>query len=111
MVVNPVFGGADAYGIEGFIGVPIDHSILGIAHEYKGEGVPFDPEGLFSTIPAIPQVLFGYLIGNYIQKKGNIQWFGKSLKENSIYSMLSGLLSGDYSIIYFLCMAIRLSVQ
>ena len=55
--------------IEGFIGVPIDHSILGIAHEYKGEGVPFDPEGLFSTIPAIPQVLFGYLIGNYIQKR------------------------------------------
>ncbi|OPB87711.1 acyltransferase family protein [Elizabethkingia occulta] len=90
-LLTSLLGGTDPYSIEGFIGVPIDHSILGVAHEYKGEGVPFDPEGLFSTIPAIPQVLFGYLVGNYIQKKGNIQWFGKTLKENSIYSMLSGL--------------------
>ena len=37
---------------------------------YKGEGVPFDPEGIMSTIPAIAEVIFGYIIGDYIQKKG-----------------------------------------
>ena len=37
---------------------------------YKGEGIPFDPEGLMSTIPAIVQVVFGYLAGRYIIDKG-----------------------------------------
>jgi predicted acyltransferase len=37
---------------------------------YKGEGIPFDPEGIMSTMTAIVQVIFGYLIGDYIQKKG-----------------------------------------
>jgi predicted acyltransferase len=37
---------------------------------YKGEGIAFEPEGLMSTIPAIVQVIFGYLVGDYILKKG-----------------------------------------
>ena len=90
-LLTSLSGGSDPYSMQGFIGVGIDHQVLGVAHEYKGEGIAFDPEGLFSTIPAVSQVLFGYLVGNYIQKKGNILWFGKSLKENTIYSMLSGL--------------------
>jgi predicted acyltransferase len=61
---------ADPYSIEGWFGTDIDKSIAGIAHMYKGEGVPFDPEGLMSTIPAIVQVIFGYMVGDYIQKKG-----------------------------------------
>ncbi len=32
--------------------------------------MPFDPEGLISTLPAIVQVLFGYFVGKYIQDKG-----------------------------------------
>jgi predicted acyltransferase len=42
---------------------------LGVPHIYKGEGIPFDPEGLVSTIPAIVQVIFGYLVGDYIRNK------------------------------------------
>ena len=63
---NPV----DPYSIEGWFGTDIDKQILGVAHMYKGEGIPFDPEGLMSTLPAIVQVIFGYLVGDYIQKKG-----------------------------------------
>ncbi|WP_315819829.1 hypothetical protein [Paraflavitalea speifideaquila] len=37
---------------------------------YKGEGVPFDPEGLTSTLTSIVQVIFGYFVGHYIQQKG-----------------------------------------
>ncbi len=58
------------YSLYGHFGTAIDMKILGISHMYKGEGVPFDPEGLASTPAAIVQVLFGYLIGNYIQSKG-----------------------------------------
>jgi predicted acyltransferase len=59
----------DPYSLNGWFGTAIDKSILGEAHLYKGEGIPFDPEGLMSTFAAIVQVIFGYLVGDYIQKK------------------------------------------
>lgn len=61
----------DPYSLAGWVGTEkVDMKILGTAHLYKGEGVPFDPEGLLSTISAIAQVIFGYLAGYYIRKKG-----------------------------------------
>lgn len=61
---------ADPYSLEGFFGTAIDKKLLGVAHMYKGEGIPFDPEGILSTLPSIVQVIFGYFVGHYIQKKG-----------------------------------------
>ena len=58
----------DPYSLQGYFGTTIDKSIIGSAHLYKGEGIPFDPEGLMSNISAIVEVLFGYLIGNMIIK-------------------------------------------
>jgi predicted acyltransferase len=66
MLGNP----ADPYSITGWFGTGIDKKILGVAHMYKGEGFPFDPEGIMSTLPAITQVIFGYLVGSYIIQKG-----------------------------------------
>lgn len=63
---------SDPYSLEGWFGTSVDRQILGVAHMYKGEGVPFDPEGLMSTIPAIVQVILGYLVGDYIQKKSRV---------------------------------------
>jgi predicted acyltransferase len=60
----------DPYSMTGWFGNAVDRAVLGVAHMYKGEGMPFDPEGLMSTIPAIVQVIFGYLAGDYIRKKG-----------------------------------------
>jgi predicted acyltransferase len=65
------FGDPEApYSLEGYFGTAIDKAILGEAHMYKGEGIPFDPEGIMSTIPSIVQVIFGYLAGEYIITKG-----------------------------------------
>lgn len=61
---------ADPYSLTGFFGTQIDIKILGTTHIYKGEGIAFDPEGLVSSTAAIVQVIFGYLIGAYIQEKG-----------------------------------------
>jgi len=61
---------ADPYSLEGYFGTAIDKMILGESHMYHGEGLAFDPEGLTSTIPAIVQVIFGYLAGEYIITKG-----------------------------------------
>ncbi|HMO34101.1 MAG TPA: heparan-alpha-glucosaminide N-acetyltransferase domain-containing protein [Lacibacter sp.] len=60
----------DPYSLQGWFGTELDKAILGAAHLYKGEGVPFDPEGLMSSFAAIAQVIFGYLVGDYIQQKG-----------------------------------------
>lgn len=69
----------DPYSMTGWFGNDVDKAILHLPHMYKGEGIPFDPEGIMSTLPAIVQVIFGYIVGDYIQKKG------KS------FEMLSGL--------------------
>jgi predicted acyltransferase len=60
----------DPYSLGGWFGTGIDKKILGVAHMYKGEGVPFDPEGIMSTISSIVEVILGYMVGDYIIKKG-----------------------------------------
>ena len=60
----------DPYSMTGWFGNKVDKSVLGLAHMYKGEGMAFDPEGIMSTMPAIVNVIFGFLVGDYIQKKG-----------------------------------------
>ncbi len=83
---------ADPYSLEGFIGTQWDRSILGLPHIYKGEGVPFDPEGLLSTVPAIVQVVFGYFTGQYIQQKGkNFEMLSHLLLAGIVFT-LSGLI-------------------
>jgi len=51
-------------------GTKLDFAILGEDHIYKGDKVTFDPEGILSTLPAIVNVLAGYLAGVFVQKKG-----------------------------------------
>jgi predicted acyltransferase len=60
---------ADPYSLTGWFGTDTDKAVLGAVHMYKGEGIAFDPEGLISTIPAIAQVVFGFLVGDYIRQK------------------------------------------
>ena len=73
---------SDPYSMTGWFGNKIDKAVLGAAHMYKGEGMLFDPEGLMSTLPAIVQVIFGYMVGDYIIKKGKT------------YEMVTGLFIG-----------------
>lgn len=65
------FGGDDPMGMQSNLGFQIDKWLIGEAHMYHGEGVAFDPEGLLSTLPAIANVVAGYHVGMYLQKKGN----------------------------------------
>ncbi len=93
-VLCAVYGHAgDPYSMTGFFGNDVDRRILHIAHMYKGEGMPFDPEGLASTLPAIVQVIFGYLVGDYIQKKTQTANGGPN------YEMLSGLFVASVALL------------
>jgi len=64
---------ADPFSLHGWFGTNIDKAILGEKHMYRGEGIPFDPEGLMNSFAAIVQVMLGYLVGNYILQKGKTQ--------------------------------------
>ncbi len=44
--------------------------VLGQGHIYKRDNIPFDPEGILSTLPAIVNVLMGYVAGSFIRQKG-----------------------------------------
>lgn len=48
----------------------LDLWLVGPKHLYMGDGVPFDPEGLLSTLPAIVNVIIGYYAGRYVQRAG-----------------------------------------
>ncbi|MDP4150544.1 MAG: DUF5009 domain-containing protein [Bacteroidota bacterium] len=66
-----MFGdGADPLSLTGNAVLKLDKWLLGDNHLYHGEGIAFDPEGLLSTLPAIANVIGGYLVGSYVQKKG-----------------------------------------
>ncbi|MEO9211086.1 MAG: DUF5009 domain-containing protein [Ginsengibacter sp.] len=66
---------SDPFSFTGWFGTSVDKAILGEAHMYHGEirngkAIAFDPEGLMSLVGSIVQVIFGYLCGDYIIKKG-----------------------------------------
>lgn len=66
-------GGADPYSLESNFALKVDVAVLGKNHLYKGYGIPFDPEGLFSTLPAVCTVLIGYYAGELLGK-GSAGW-------------------------------------
>jgi predicted acyltransferase len=58
------------YSLAGNAAIKLDKLVLGEAHMYHGEGVAFDPEGILSTLPAIVNVLAGYLAGRFVRDHG-----------------------------------------
>lgn len=64
--------------LEGNAVLKLDQWLLGENHLYRGyrsevlqQNIPFDPEGLLSTIPAITSVIFGFLVGKFLRTRGN----------------------------------------
>ena len=55
------------YTMAGNAEIRFDKWVLGEAHMYHGEGVAFDPEGILSTLPAIVNVLAGYVAARFVR--------------------------------------------
>lgn len=73
--------------LEGNAALKLDLNVLGASHMYKGEGIPFDPEGLLSSLPAVVNIIGGYLVGLYI-------------RENKIgYEQLAKILLAGFALI------------
>lgn len=61
---------ADPLSLPGNAVRQLDRFLIGDAHLYTGDGIPFDPEGLLSTLPAIVNVIIGYYAGRFVQQMG-----------------------------------------
>jgi len=66
------FGDAlDPFGLQGNAALKFDLLIFQPENLWKGFGIRFDPEGLLSTLPAVVNVIAGYVAGVFIQTSGN----------------------------------------
>ncbi len=63
-----VVPGADPYSLEHNAVRRVDLGVLGASHLWKGKGIPFDPEGLLSTLPAVVTVLLGWWSGQVLHR-------------------------------------------
>ena len=64
--------------LEGNAVVKLDLWLFGKEHIYQNyfseilqRKIPFDPEGLLSTLPAISSVIFGFIAGKFLRSRGN----------------------------------------
>jgi predicted acyltransferase len=83
------------FTLEGNAVRKLDLVLLGASHLYLGDGIPFDPEGLLSTLPAIVNVLAGYLACNFIRQNGaNWETLAKLLMVGIVAIALALLWNG-----------------
>jgi len=97
-------GGADPYALESNIVRQVDLMLLGAGHLWMGKGIPFDPEGLLSTLPAVVTVIIGYLTGSLIAAR-------KSEPGRLVYDLLFyGTIIGVSGLIWGLAFPINKSL-
>lgn len=92
MYAVPVPGyGVGDITLEGNLARYIDLVVLGANHMYKVGGIPFDPEGLLSTLPAAATTLIGVFIGDYLRSPGSHPVKARTL----IFAGIVGIAAGE----------------
>lgn len=71
LLLNFGLEGFDPFSLEGNAVRLLDIRLFGASHLYTGDGIPFDPEGLLSTLTCIANVAAGHAAGAFIQRRGN----------------------------------------
>jgi predicted acyltransferase len=101
MMYVPVPGyGAGVLTRNGNLGAYIDRLIIPKAHLYKGDNYNFmgDPEGLFSTIPAIVSVLAGYFAGQWIRSQKQI--YSKTSMDLVLFGLSCLVIGGIWDLAF-----------
>lgn len=83
----------DPFSLTGNAALKVDLAVLGEAHLYHGEGIAFDPEGLLSTLPALANVLAGYALGRFLQRRG-------SAAETVVQILLAGAIACGLALLW-----------
>ncbi len=74
----------------------MDILLFGEAHLYGGMGVPFDPEGFLSSLPAVLTLMSGFWLGEYLRKPIDHQ---EKLSNLSVIGIMIFMLGSIMSII------------
>lgn len=73
------------YSLKGNAVLKLDLQFFDPAVSYQGFGIPFDPEGILSGLPAIVNVTTGYLAADYIREN-------RHAKKSLVKTMIVGLM-------------------
>jgi predicted acyltransferase len=89
------FGSANGpYELSSNFVLKVDLLLFGENHLYNGFGIPFDPEGLLSSIPSIATLLLGYFSGRLIELAGNTMLAIKKLVQFGAITVFLGYVWG-----------------
>ena len=89
------FGSPDGpYELSSNLVLKIDVLLFGENHLYNGFGIPFDPEGLLSSIPSVGTLLLGYFSGRLIELSGNTMLAIKKLVQFGAITVFLGYIWG-----------------
>ncbi|QJR80456.1 DUF1624 domain-containing protein [Alteromonas pelagimontana] len=75
-----------AWTLENNLVRDVDLYLLGASHMYKGFGLPFDPEGLLSCIPATATLLLGYLTSSALSHHQSAK---EKIKQLAIWAIIA----------------------
>ncbi|GGY62417.1 membrane protein [Cellvibrio zantedeschiae] len=84
------------YSLEGSIVRQFDLFVLGANHMWQGKGIPFDPEGLLSTLPSIVNVLLGYEVARILTQGNNVVAAQKKLAGLGVALIVLALIWNIY---------------
>ena len=84
--------GNSPYSLEGNLVRELDIFLLGESHMWSGKGLPFDPEGLLSTLPALVSIFAGFEATRMITNSASKQASIKALLLCGITAMTIGYL-------------------
>ena len=91
-----LFSQENPYALNSNLVRSIDIKLIGENHLWTGTGVPFDPEGLLSTLPAVVTVISGYLSGKLIRSKSGLKQTTYQLFLTGLATLLTGKLWGIF---------------
>lgn len=89
-------GGSDPFSLTDNFARKVDLFFFGENHVYQGFGIPFDPEGLFSTLPAVVTVLIGYETGRMITRAKSRPELVNDLYLYGVVTLFAGYVWGQF---------------
>lgn len=92
-----VTSGVERYALENNVVRTVDLWVFGETHIYKGYGVPFDPEGLLSTLPSVGTVIIGFLSGRIIGSRVSVL---EKIKPLMGYGLLLVVLGSVWGLVF-----------
>lgn len=87
---------ADPYSLEHNIVRQVDLAVLGAGHLWQGKGIPFDPEGLLSTLPSVVNVLLGFEVARILSSDNGAVEIRKKLALISVVLIVAALVWNIY---------------